>query len=60
MLTWSLASVDGGDRDLNTYFVIDPWGRRSDVQVVNGPYGPYLRSAANATGVDNLDALPDC
>ena len=24
------------------------------------PYGPYLRSAPNATGLDNLDALPDC
>ena len=45
---------------LNTYFVLDPWDRRANVHVVNSPYGPYLRSAPNDTGVDNLDALPNC
>ena len=56
-LTTALGLQEAG---LNTYFVMDPWGRRSNVHVVTGPYGPCLRSAANATGVDNLDALPGC
>ena len=53
----AISDINSG---LNTYFVLDPSGRRSNIHVVNGPYGPYLRSAPNATGVDNLDSLPDC
>ena len=38
----AISDINSG---LNTYFVLDPWGRRANVHVVNSPYGPYLRSA---------------
>lgn len=43
-----------------TYFVQDRFGRRADVQVVNGPTGKYLRTDRNSSCSDNLDNLPNC
>ena len=33
---------------------------RSDIHVVNGPSGKYLRSDPDSTSSNNLDNLPDC
>lgn len=44
----------------HTYYVQDQYGRRADVQVVNGQTGKYLRTDPNSTCSDNLDNLPDC
>lgn len=44
----------------HTYFVQDPYGRRANVQVVNGRTGKYLRTDPNATCSDSLDNLPNC
>lgn len=44
----------------NTYYVQDGYGRRADVQVVNGLTGKYLRTDPNSSCSDNLDNLPDC
>ena len=33
---------------------------RTEVHVVNGPGGKYLRTAPNNVNGDNLDNLPDC
>ena len=43
-----------------TYYVQDSLSRRADVSVVDGATGPYLRTDANTTCVDNLDTLGDC
>ena len=44
----------------HTYFVQDAFGRRANVQVVNGRTGKYLRTDPNAISSDNLDNLPNC
>jgi hypothetical protein len=48
------------ERGTNTYYVKDGYGRRADINVVNGPTGKYLRTDPDATCSDNLDNLPDC
>lgn len=44
----------------HTYYV--PWsdGRRTEVRVVNGATGKYLRTDRDNTPRNNLDDLPDC
>lgn len=44
----------------HTYYVQDSWGRRANIQVVNGSNGKYLRADPNSNCSDNLDNLPDC
>ena len=44
----------------HTYYVSDSYGRRANVQVVNGRTGKYLRTDPNASCSDNLDNLPYC
>jgi hypothetical protein len=48
------------DMGWNTYFVKDSYGRRADINVVNGATGKYLRTDPDSTCSDNLDNLPDC
>ena len=45
---------------LNRYFV--PWsdGARTQIRVVNGPTGKYLRTDKDNTSKNNLDDLLDC
>ena len=45
---------------LHTYYVIWPEGKRTEVRVVNGPAGKYLRTDRDNTERNNLDDLPDC
>lgn len=50
-----------GDIELgaHTYFV-DEAGHRTNIHVVNGPTGKYLRSTADGSSKNNLDNLLDC
>lgn len=43
----------------HTYHV--PWSSgRTEIHVVNGPNGKYLRTDQDNTSSNNLDDLPDC
>jgi len=61
--TWSprkkadaIADIESGT---HTYYVQWP-EKRTDVRVVNGPKGKYLRTDRDATTRNNLDDLPNC
>lgn len=60
---WSPRPKADAIRDIetktHTYFV-DRAGHRTEVEVVNGPTGKYLRTVADPTSDNNLDNLPDC
>lgn len=44
---------------LHSYFV--PWqSGRTEIRVVNGATGKYLRTDQDSTSKNNLDDLPDC
>ena len=43
----------------HTYYVPWPTGR-TEIRVVNGPNGKYLRTNRDGTSKNNLDDLPDC
>ena len=44
---------------VHTYHV--PWaGGRTEIRVVNGQNGKYLRTDRDSTSKNNLDDLPDC
>ena len=44
---------------LHTYYV--PWvSGRTEIRVVNGAHGKYLRTDRDQTQRNNLDDLPDC
>ncbi len=50
------AIIEGG---VHTYYV--PWkSGRTEIRVVNGPTGKYLRTDRDSTTKNNLDDLPDC
>ena len=44
---------------VHTYYVPWPEGR-TEIRVVNGPTGKYLRTDRDNTSRNNLDDLPDC
>lgn len=48
------------ESSLHTYFVMWPEGKRTEIRVVNGPKGKYLRTDRDETTRNNLDDLPDC
>jgi hypothetical protein len=60
---WSPRQKAGAITDietgLHTYYVKEA-GRRTDVHVVQGPTGKYLRTDADPASANNLDNLPDC
>lgn len=47
------------EKKRHTYYVQDSGGR-SDIHVVNGSNGKYLRTDPNGKSRDNLENLPDC
>jgi hypothetical protein len=62
---WSPRAKQDAIRDIetgtNTYYVLWPPGQtRTDVRVVQGPTGKYLRTDHDSTARNNLDDLPDC
>ena len=44
----------------HSYFVRWNDGKRTEIRVVNGPTGKYLRTDRDSTTRNNLDDLPDC
>jgi len=61
--SWSPRSKQDAIRDIETkthrYYV--PWSDgRTEIHVVNGPTGKYLRTDRDNTSRNNLDDLPDC
>lgn len=48
------------ENGVHRYFV--PWsdGRRTEIRVINGPKGKYLRTDRDNTSRNNLDDLADC
>ena len=62
--SWSPRNKSGAITDIETrmytYYVMWQGGRRTDINVVNGPTGKYLRTDADDTTRNNLDDLPDC
>lgn len=47
------------ENNIHTYYV--PWTTgRTEIRVVNGPDGKYLRTDRDSTSRNNLDDLPDC
>ena len=61
---WSPVSKNDAIRHIETnlygYHVDWPDGVRTDVRVVSGPNGKYLRTDKDATTRNNLDDLPNC
>jgi hypothetical protein len=61
--TWGPRSKNDAIRDieskLHNYYVQWP-ERRTEIHVVNGRMGKYLRTDRDATTRNNLDDLPDC
>jgi len=52
----AISDIENG---LHTYHV--PWqSGRTEVRVVHGPKGKYLRTDRDNTTKNNLDDLPDC
>jgi hypothetical protein len=61
--SWSprmkLDAIRDIETGLHTYYV--PWkSGRTEIKVVNGPNGKYLRTDRDNTSRNNLDDLPDC
>jgi len=60
---WSPRSKADAIRDIegniHTYHVQWP-EKRTEIRVVNGPTGKYLRTDRDNTTKNNLDDLPDC
>lgn len=47
------------ENKVHTYYV--PWtDGRTEITVVNGPTGKYLRTVRDGSTKNNLDDLPDC
>jgi hypothetical protein len=60
---WSPRNKADAIRDIeagqHTYYV--PWTQgRTEIRVVTGPKGKYLRTDRDNTSRNNLDDLPDC
>lgn len=60
---WSPRMKSDAIRDIesgmHTYHV--PWkDGRTEIRVVDGPSGKYLRTDSDNTSRNNLDDLPDC
>lgn len=62
--SWSPRAKADAIRDIengvHTYFVRWQDGPRTEIRVVNGPTGKYLRTDRDNTTRNNLDDLPDC
>jgi hypothetical protein len=62
--TWSPRSVAQVVADLrrgdHRYVAVDAAGRRSEIVVVRGAHGPYLRTKPDASAQNNLRKLPKC
>ena len=57
---WSVDEVVRSIESKTNTFFVRSTNSRSDVGVVNGPTGKYLRTYANGQWNDNLLSLPEC
>jgi hypothetical protein len=61
---WSPRAKAGAISDIengiHTYYVQWPDGIRTEIRVVNGPTGRYLRTDRDSSQRNNLEDLPDC
>ena len=61
---WSPRSKQGAISDIesgrHTYWVNWTGSPETQIRVVNGPNGKYLRTDRDRTSRNNLDDLPDC
>ena len=56
-LKWDV--INDIEQGVHTYHV--PWkSGQTEIRVVNGPYGKYLRTDRDSTERNNLDDLPEC
>lgn len=53
-------AIDDIENDDHTYYVLWSDGLRTEVQVVHGANGKYLRTVRDDTLKNNLGDLPDC
>ena len=53
----AISDIESG---AHTYFVSWNDGKRTDIHVVNGSTGKYLRTDWDSSSRNNLDDLPDC
>lgn len=53
-------AIDDIEMGRHSYFVRWADGKRTEIRVVNGPTGKYLRTDRDNTTRNNLDDLPDC
>ena len=53
----TISDIESGTHN---YFVRWSNGVETDIHVVNGPSGKYLRTDRDSTTKNNLDELPDC
>lgn len=51
----AIVHINGG---VHTYYTVSSTGLRANVRVVTRNVRPYLTTAADATGSNNLDNLP--
>ena len=62
--SWSPRSKQDAISDIEsgTHIYYVPWtsGPHTEIEVVNGPRGKYLRTRRDGTSGNNLDNLPDC
>ena len=54
-------AIDHIDQRTYKYYARGPLSQKeSEIEVVNGPYGRYLRTVRDGISSNNLDKLPDC
>ena len=53
-------AINDIESNTHSYFVRWNGGDRTEIRVVNGPSGKYLRTDRDSTSKNNLDDLPDC
>ena len=58
--TWTRAAVVESIQNRTNTFYTKADGRRADVQVVSGLYGPYLRTHRDGVATNNLLELDRC
>ena len=63
LMPWSPQSkadaISDIENRIHTYYVLRD-AKRTDIHVVDGPNGKYLRTDPDSTSTNNLDDLPDC
>jgi hypothetical protein len=54
------AIIQDIQNEIFSYYIQDPDGNRSFIQVVEGPLGKILQIASNGSAESDLEHLPNC